>query len=113
MAEAVLLLVIGGIFLVAVLGIWTWANNKKNKAVCEDGQVMPNEAIALKKIYAQVKKTGAIASDVLLADLDWRPKQFDVMIGTLKLKRMIDVDVSGDIQLTEFGKNYCEVFLGC
>lgn len=112
MAEAVLLLVIGGIFLVIIIGIITWANKKKEKAICEDGQCNNNEATALRKIYSQCKKTGAIADDVLLADLDWRPKQFEVLIGTLKLKRMIEVDHSGDIKLTDFGKNYCEVFLG-
>jgi predicted oxidoreductase len=112
MAEAVLLLVIGGIFLILVIGFITWLN-RRTKKVCEDGQAEPNEAKALKAIYEQCKKTGAIADDVLLATLDWRPKQLEIVLGTLKLKRMIEVNMDGDITLTDFGKNYCEVFLGC
>lgn len=113
MAEAVLLLVIGAIFLIIVFSIFSWFNNKKQKLIIEDGQTTPNDSKALRIIYEQCKKTGAIADDVLLAKLDWRPKQLDVVLGSLKLKLMIEVDSSGDITLTDFGKAYCEVFLGC
>lgn len=108
MAEAVLLLVLGGIALILIIVFIQWLNKKKEKACIEQGDTSANQV--LKHIYYQVKKRDAVAQDVVLHDLDFKPTQMDKILEGLVTSRMICIK-DRDITLTDFGKNYAEVFL--
>jgi len=108
MAETVLLLVVGSILLIIIFSIFGWVNKKKRRLISEDLRINSHENKALRAIYEQCKKTGAIADDVLLAKLGWKRTQLEIVLDSLKLKKIININRVGDITLTDFGKTYLE-----
>lgn len=108
MAEAVLLLVLGGIALIFIIVFVQWLNKKKEKACIEQNDTSANRV--LKHIYYQVKKRDSIAEDIVLRDLDFKPTEMERILKALVDTRMICIK-EGDVTLTDFGKNYAEVFL--
>lgn len=108
MAEAVLLLVIGVIALIIIIVTIQYLNRRKDKACLERQDTSAN--IVLKHIYYQVEKKDSIAEDILLKDLDYKPTVMEKILESLVTSRMICIK-DGDVTLTDFGKNYCEVFL--
>jgi len=108
MGEAVLLLVLGGIALILIIVAVQYLNRKRDKACLEQGDTSAN--LVLKHIYYQTKKRDAVAEDILLKDLDYKPTIMEKILKSLVDSRMICIK-DGDVTITDFGKNYAEVFL--